>query len=303
MENAGLYLLTSFIWGSTWLAIKYQLGVVAPEVSIVYRFALAAAILGVYVLLRRLPMRFSLREHVCIALQGAFLFSINYVLLSLSEQTLASGLVAVIFSTIILMNVLLGALLLGDPIRPQVLVGGVVGLAGLTLVFWPELAGLRHSGIGSLGLGLSLVGAVSASVGNIVSARNQRHGLPVVQTNAVGMAYGALVTLGVALLRGAPLRFDPSPGYVLSLFYLAIFGSVIAFGGYLTLLGRIGPDRSGDIAIVFPVVALTLSTLFEGLHWSLRSILGVLLVVVGNGLALRRRRERAGAAAQEAPPA
>jgi drug/metabolite transporter (DMT)-like permease len=298
MENAGLYLLTSFIWGSTWLAIKYQLGVVAPEVSIVYRFALAAAILGAYVMLRRLPMRFSLREHGFIALQGAFLFSINYVLVYLSEQTLASGLVAVIFSTIILMNVLLGALLLGDPIRPQVLVGGVVGLAGLTLVFWPELAGLRLSGIGSLGLGLSLVGAVSASVGNIVSARNQRHGLPVVQTNALGMAYGALFTLGFALLRDAPLQFDPSPGYVISLFYLAIFGSVIAFGGYLTLLGRIGPDRSGYIAIVFPVVALTLSTLFEGLHWSLLSILGVLLVVVGNGLALSRRRQRAEAAAQ-----
>jgi drug/metabolite transporter (DMT)-like permease len=298
MENAGLYLLTSFIWGSTWLAIKYQLGVVAPEVSIVYRFALAAAILGVYVWLRRLPMRFSLREHGFIALQGAFLFSINYVLVYLSEQTLASGLVAVIFSTIILMNVLLGALLLGDPIRPQVLVGGVVGLAGLTLVFWPELAGLRLSGVGSLGLVLSLVGAVSASVGNIVSARNQRHGLPVVQTNALGMAYGALFTLGFALLRGAPLRFDPSPGYVLSLFYLAIFGSVIAFGGYLTLLGRIGPDRSGYIAIVFPVVALALSTLFEGLRWSLPSILGVLLVVVGNGLALSRRRQPPVAAAQ-----
>jgi len=177
-------------------------------------------------------------------------------------------------------------------------VGGVVGLAGLTLVFWPELAGLRLSGIGSLGLGLSLVGAVSASVGNIVSARNQRHGLPVVQTNALGMAYGALFTLGFALLRDAPLQFDPSPGYVISLFYLAIFGSVIAFGGYLTLLGRIGPDRSGYIAIVFPVVALALSTLFEGLHWSLLSILGVLLVVVGNGLALSRRRQRAEAAAQ-----
>ena len=298
MENAGLYLLTSFIWGSTWLAIKYQLGLVAPEISIVYRFALAAAILGVYVLLRRLPMRFSLREHGFIALQGAFLFSINYVLVYLSEQTLASGLVAVIFSTIILMNVLLGALLLGDPVRPQVLVGGVVGLAGLTLVFWPELAGLRLSGDRSLGLILSLVGALSASVGNIVSARNQRRGLPVVQTNALGMAYGALITLGFAVVRGSTLRFDPSLGYVLSLFYLAIFGSVIAFGGYLTLLGRIGPDRSGYIAIVFPVVALALSTLFEGLHWSPLSILGVLLVVVGNGLALGRRRQRSEAAAQ-----
>jgi drug/metabolite transporter (DMT)-like permease len=220
------------------------------------------------------------------------------VLVYLSEQTLASGLVAVIFSTIILMNVLLGALLLGNPIRPRVLVGGVIGLAGLTLVFRPELAGFQLSGDRSLGLILSLVGALFASVGNIVSARNQRNGLPVVQTNALGMAYGALMTLAYALVRGAPLRFDPSLGYVASLLYLAAFGSVIAFGGYLTLLGRIGPDRAGYIAIVFPVVALALSTLFEGLHWSLLSFLGVLLVVVGNGLALSRRRKRSEAAAQ-----
>jgi drug/metabolite transporter (DMT)-like permease len=300
LENAGLYLLASFIWGSTWLAIKYQLGVVPPELSIVYRFALAAAILGAYVWLRRLPMRFSLREHGFIALQGAFLFSINYILVYLAEETLTSGLVAVIFSTLILMNVVLGALLLRDPIRPQVLLGGVIGLAGLTLVFWPELAGLDVSGGRGLGLVLSVVGALSASVGNIVSARNQRNKLPVVQTNALGMGYGALITLIFALARSAPLRFDPSFGYVASLLYLSAFGSVIAFGAYLTLLGRIGPDRSGYTSIVFPVVALILSTLFEGLRWNLVSLAGVALVVAGNGLALSRsrRRRQAEAAAQ-----
>jgi drug/metabolite transporter (DMT)-like permease len=285
-------LLTSFIWGSTWLAIKYQLGPVAPELSIVYRFALAAAILGIYAWLRRLPMRFSLPEHGFIALQGAFLFSVNYVLVYLAEQTLASGLVAVVFSTIILMNVLLGPLLLRDPFRPHVLVGGVLGLAGLTLVFLPELTEFRLSGERSVGLVMSLVGTLSASVGNIISARNQRHGLPVVQTNALGMAYGALFTLGFALTRGAPFRFDFSPGYVISLLYLAGFGSVIAFGGYLTLLGRIGPDRSSYIAVVFPVVALALSTLFEGLRWSAAGLAGVLLVVIGNAMALSRLRRR-----------
>jgi drug/metabolite transporter (DMT)-like permease len=298
VENAGLYLLTSFIWGSTWLAIKYQLGVVAPELSIVYRFALAAAMLGGYVWLRRLPMRFSRRQHGFIALQGAFLFSINYVLVYVAEETLPSGLVAVIFSTIILMNVLLGALLLRDPIRLRVLVGGLVGLLGLTVIFWPELVGFRLSGARGVGLVLSLLGSLSASVGNIISARNQRDKLPVVQTNALGMAYGALLTLGYALARGAPLRFDPSPGYVLSLLYLAAFGSVIAFGGYLTLLGRIGPDRAGYIAVVFPVVALALSTLFEGLRWDPISLAGAALVVAGNGLALSRSRRRGAAAAR-----
>jgi drug/metabolite transporter (DMT)-like permease len=145
-----------------------------------------------------------------------------------------------------------------------------------------------------------VVGALSASVGNIVSARNQRNKLPVVQTNALGMGYGALITLIFALARSAPLRFDPSFGYVASLLYLSAFGSVIAFGAYLTLLGRIGPDRSGYTSIVFPVVALILSTLFEGLRWNLVSLAGVALVVAGNGLALSRsrRRRQAEAAAQ-----
>lgn len=300
MENLGLYLLTSFIWGSTWLAIKFQLGVVDPELSIVYRFALAAAMLLAYVGIRRLPMAFNLRQHGFIALQGAFLFSLNYVLVYLAEQSLPSGLVAVVFSALILLNVLLGALLLRDPIRPQVLLGGVIGLGGLALVFWPELAGLRLSGARSAGMILSLLGALSASIGNIVSARNQRDGLPVVQTNALGMVYGALITLVIALFRGVSLRFDPGLPYVASLFYLAAFGSVIAFGAYLTLLGRIGPDRAGYISIVFPVVALVLSTLFEGLRWSPLTVIGVVLVVVGNGLALSRvrRRRRSEMAAQ-----
>ena len=129
-----------------------------------------------------------------------------------------------------------------------------------------------------------------ASFGNIVSARNQRHDLPVVQVNAYGMGYGALITLVIALARGSTVSFDTSPEYVLSLLYLALFGTVIAFGSYLTILGRIGPDRAGYIAVIFPIVALTLSTLFEGLTWEVISVLGVGLVVLGNVVAMTRSR-------------
>ncbi len=290
MQNALLYILTSFIWGSTWLAIKLQLGVVAPEMSIAYRFLLAALVLGIYVLIRRLPMRFDLRQHLFIALQGLFLFSLNYILVYLAELALTSGLVAIVFSTIIIMNVLLAALLLGDPVRPRVVMGAVTGLLGLTLVFWPEVRDLQLTGDRGLGLVYSFVAVLSASIGNIVAARNQRHDLPVVQTNAYGMAYGAVFTLIVALFRGAPLGFEPSLGYVASLGYLAIFGSVIAFGSYLTLVGRMGPDRAGYIGVLFPIIALGLSTLFEGLSWTLLGLSGVLLVVVGNVLAVTRKR-------------
>jgi drug/metabolite transporter (DMT)-like permease len=290
MQNGALYILTSLIWGSTWLAITFQLGVVAPEVSVVYRFALASALLAGYAWLRRLPMHFSLRDHGFIALQGIFLFCANYITVYLAEQYLASGLVAIVFSTLTLCNIFLAALFLGSAVRPRVVMGGLLGVAGLVLVFSRELTSLGQAADWRLGLALSLAGVLSASVGNIVAARNQRAGLPIVQTNAYGMGYGALATLGFALVRGVPFAFDSSAGYVISLVYLAVFGSVVAFGAYLTLVGRIGVERAGYIAVVFPLVALALSMAFEGLGLTPVGLLGVLLVAAGNALVLSRRK-------------
>jgi drug/metabolite transporter (DMT)-like permease len=289
MYNAMLYLVTVLIWGSTWLAIKFQLGVVSPELSIAYRFGLAALILIVFSLLRRLPMGFSLKTHAFFALQGFLLFSLNYFLVYLAEGYLTSGLVAIIFSLIIVLNVFFGAIFLGNPIRVRVVVGAVLGLLGLAFVFWPELTSLSLTSQKMLGMLLALVATISASLGNVVSARNQRRELPVIQTNAYGMLYGAGFMLVLALLRGAELQFETSPGYVLSLFYLAIFGSVIAFGSYLTLLGRIGLDRAAYVTVLFPVIALMLSTLFEDLHWGIFQLLGVLLILLGNAVVVTKK--------------
>ena len=290
MQNAAFYILTSLIWGSTWLVITFQLGVVAPEASIVYRFSLAALMLMVYVLARRLPMRFTGWQHAFIALQGTFLFSLNYILVYLAEQNLTSGLVAIVFSMLILSNVVLGALFLRNPIRPRVVLGGVIGVVGLALVFRPELSGFVQGGGWRFGLVLSLAAVLSASIGNILSARNQRAGLPVVQTNAFGMAYGAAVTLVIAVVRGVSFTFEPTASYVLSLLYLAAFGSVIAFGTYLTLIGRMGVDRAAYIGVIFPLVAILLSILFEGLGLGGLGLVGVALVAAGNVLVLNRRR-------------
>ncbi len=290
MQIPFLYALTALIWGSTWLAITFQLGTVDPEISVVYRFALASGILIAYSLIRRLRMRFTLREHAFMALQGLTLFSINYVLVYVAELHLASGYVAIVFSLMVVFNVLFGAAFLRNPVRPRVLLGGVIGIVGLGMVFLPSLGSLSLSGGQGLGIALALVGTIIASLGNMVSARNQRHKIPVVQANAYGMGYGALITLAIALVRGSELSFDASAEYIYSLIYLAIFGTVIAFGSYLTILGRIGPDRAGYIAVLFPIVALALSTLFEGLTWELITVLGVGLVVVGNIVAMTRRR-------------
>ena len=289
MYNASLYLITVLIWGSTWLAIKFQLGVVSPELSIAYRFGLAALILAIFSLIRRLPMRFDLKAHGFFALQGLLLFSLNYLLVYLAEGYLTSGLVAIIFSLIIVLNVFFGAILLGNPVRTRVMIGAGLGLMGLAFVFWPELSSLSLSSQKIMGVVLALISTISASLGNVVSARNQRHELPVIQTNAYGMLYGALFMLVFALLRGTQLQFDTSPSYILSLLYLAIFGSVIAFGSYLTLLGRIGLDRAAYVTVLFPVIALVLSTFFEDLRWGIFQLLGVLLILLGNAVVVTKK--------------
>ena len=288
MTNVLLYAATVLIWGTSWLAIRYQLGVVAPEVSIVYRFAGAAAVMLVFCVATRRVMRFSARDHAFMALQGVLLFSTNYLLIYLGTQYIVSGLVAVAFSTVVVMTILGGAFFFGFPIRPRVVAGAAFGLAGLALVFWPEIRASDLSGGGALGLALVLCGTLSAALGMLTSARNQRHGLPVIQTNAYGMTYGFVLITLFCLVRGAPFDFDPSWPYVASLVYVSVFATVIAFWTYLTLLGRIGPDRAAYASVLFPIIALGLSTAFEGFGWTALAVAGVLLVLIGNALVLAK---------------
>jgi drug/metabolite transporter (DMT)-like permease len=295
MQNAIFYVINVLIWGSTWLAIKFQLGVVAPELSVAYRFFLASALIFIYCAVRKLPLKFSWRQQSLLALQGVLLFSFNYILVYFAELYITSGLVAVIFSSVIILNVIFGALFLRNPVRVRVVIGALVGIGGLALIFWPELAGFDAGSGRALGLLMAIISSVSASLGNILSAYNQKQGLPVIQSNAYGMAYGAAVTLIVALVRGAEVTFDLSVPYVGSLLYLSLFGSVIAFGTYLTLLGRIGPDRAAYITILFPVVALLLSALFESLTMNAYQFAGVAFIIAGNVIVLKRRKPRAAA--------
>lgn len=300
MQNYLFYTITVLIWGSTWLAIKFQLGVVAPEASIAYRFALAAVLLLGYAFIRKMKMRFSLKDHVFFALQGLLLFSLNYILVYLAEQSLTSGLVSIIFSMIIVLNVIFGSIFLHNPIRTRVVVGAAIGLIGLVIVFLPEITSFDLTSERSIGLLMCLGGTLSASLGNIVSARNQRNGLPVIQTNAYGMTYGASFMLILALIRKVEFTFNPTFAYITSLLFLAIFGSIIAFGTYLTLLGRIGPDRAAYVTVLFPIIALILSTLFEGLSWNASGLIGVVFVMAGNAIVLLKFNDEPRTAASPA---
>lgn len=289
MNNLGLYLSSVLIWGSTWLAITFQLGKVPPEVSVAYRFALASLILFLWCGARGLRLAFSWRDHRWMALQGALLFGINYVLVYLAEGQISSGLVAVAFSLIVFLNILGARLLFGSPVSRSTLVGAALGVGGVALVFLPELgraAGNEHT---ARGVAYAIIATVFASLGNLLASRNQRKGLPVVQLNTFGMMYSALFVGLYAFAAGRPFVFDGSVGYLLSLCYLALFGSVLAFGAYLTLVGRIGAGRAGYTGAAIPIVALLLSSLFESLKWHVYTVLGIAFCVGGNILVLRRR--------------
>ena len=177
MRSVALYAVTVLIWGTSWLAIIYQLGVVDPMVSVAYRFILAAVIMHGLCWVRRQPMRFSRRDHCFLALQGASLFALNYWLFYNAELHIASGLAAVVFSTIIVWNILIGAVWIRHPLDRRVLLGAGLGLCGIALVFWPEVQDFEANETGLYGLGLSIVATILASLGNIASARNQQAGI------------------------------------------------------------------------------------------------------------------------------
>lgn len=290
MHTTSLYLTCVLIWGSTWYAIKFQLGVVAAEVSLIYRFSLAAILLLLFCLLSKRNLRFSPSQHLFIGLQGLFLFSTNYLIFYWATGLLTSGIVALLFSSVILMNIVNGAIFLRKPIKGQVVFGALIGIAGIAAVFWSEVVGVQSNTASWQGLWMCLFATFLASIGNILSARNQQQNLPVVQTNAWGMTYGALIMLIYVFFSGASFDYDPTPAYSISLVYLSVFGSILAFGSYLTLIGRIGADKTAYAAVLFPIIALGISTLFEDYRWSAEAIFGFVLVLFGNYLVLKKPR-------------
>jgi drug/metabolite transporter (DMT)-like permease len=305
-----LYAMVVCIWGSSWIALGGQVGSGVPILaSVAYRFGLAAVLLFAWCRWRGIRLRYRLRDHVGMALQGLVLFALNYVLFYSAAHTLTSGLIAVVFSTVILFNLALGVLFLGARLESRLVIGSVLGLAGVSLVFWPEVSALIAAPSGAdvafgdrlEGIGYALAGTACASVGMTLSARNQRAGLGVMATNAWGMGSAAAALLVIAVISGTTFSFAWTVPYVGGLLYLSIISSVIAFGAYLTLVGRIGPARASYASVLFPLIALGLSTLFENYHWTWQGAAGIVFVLAGNLLVLRRPTPQAIPAPDLAP--
>ncbi|MFY0663190.1 MAG: DMT family transporter [Natronospirillum sp.] len=290
--NFALYAVTVLIWGTTWIAIALQLGDVPIPVSVFYRFALAAGTLMLFLLVIRRLRRIGLHDHLFCLLQGMCVFCFNFLLFYTATQTITSGLNSVIFSMAVIFNALNGVLFFRSPITGRLMVAATIGLVGMVFLFWPDLrAGGFDRGV-LFGMGCALLGTYGFSLGNMISLRHQRRGLDLLSTNAYAMTYGALTMLLVIVLTGTPFSIDTSPTYISALVYLAVFGSVIGFGTYFALIGRIGAGPAAYATVLFPLVALAVSTVFEGYVWTLPSVLGLVMILGGNVVMFVKPRQK-----------
>lgn len=270
------------------MTITFQLGDVAPEVSIFWRFGLAALLLAAYCVARGFALRTTLAAQRELIAMGAFMFCGAYLLIYYAEIYLVSGLVAVGYSASPLVNMLTSRIAFGTRISRRVLIGGLLGLAGVVCVFWPEFAHIEADRGALRGAVFTAAGVLASAIGNVFSSRAQRHGGNVWQKMAWAMGWGACLAGAIALMTGESFGLPASPAYLIALHYLAIAGSIITFASYLTLLESIGAARAGYIGVIVPIVALAISSVFEQYDWHPLAHAGILLAVAGNVFILRR---------------
>ncbi|HCM84224.1 MAG TPA: EamA family transporter [Alphaproteobacteria bacterium] len=287
MPAALSYAICILIWGSTWFVIKFQLGVVPESVSLVYRFGLAAFLLMAYLIIRRQNLRYGRQTHVWFAGLGATLFCFNYLLTYMATHYLNSGLIAVLFSSIAIFSALNGRFFLKEKVSRRLWVGIVIGMVGIFILFMHKVGTVDYTHGTMMGFALALVASYLSSAGNMIAARLQG-AVPVLQANAWGMLYGTGLQLIVVVLTGESFVFDARPAYIISLLYLSVFGSVIAFVALFILIKRVGTARSGYIGLATPIVALLLSTIFENFEWTPEKLVGVVIVLFGKSLVMLR---------------
>lgn len=287
MTPARLFFVTVAIWGTTWIAIKFQLDAAAPELGVALRFSIAAALVLGWCALRGIRLALPARLHALLAAIGVAAFCVSYLFVYHAERFIVSGLVAVGYAAAPLVNMLLARLLLATPMSRRVAAGGLLGLAGIALVFWPEFARLQAGGPLLAGAALTTGAVLASCVSNIGMVRAQAAGLRGWAPLGIAMAWGAAASWLAVLAFGRPLEIRWSPSFAASLAYLALAGSVLAFAAYYRLIAQIGPARAAYVGVMSTLVALFVSTLFEGYDWRFVTFVGIALAVGGNVLALQ----------------
>ncbi|WP_172891510.1 DMT family transporter [Cohaesibacter sp. ES.047] len=286
-KDMGLYGMMVVVWGTSWIAMANQLDIVSPLVTGLYRFAISASIMFIGAFIGGYRLRFPPKVHLRIMALGMFMFSSNFVLFYYSASYMASGLMAVIFSLTSLVNIIMSAIFFRQIPTRFGLIGALLGFTGIGLIFWPQIANnAGNEGI-LIGLALGMAGTLCFSTGNMISVANKKFEVPLISANAWSMFYGTVWLFILSQVLDQPFLIDWSPKYWIAMGWLTIMSSVIAFWGYMTLLSSIGPARAGYLTVLFPIVALVLSTIFEGYQWTLPGLAGLLAIVAGNILVMQ----------------
>ena len=289
MNNFFLFIITLFCWSPTWYVIKFQLGYVDPLVSVFYRFLMAAIIIFVYLIYKNKNLKFSLNQHLWFLIFGICLYYLNYVFFYLSNTYLISAFPAIVFSTVVIMNILGEGFYFKKKPSLKTLIGATIGMIGIIIIFNDEIFNFSLSNGTHVGLFLALLGTFSASTGNMVHQRNLNNNFSLIPTLAYSMLYGSLVTLLITQIKGTELLFEYSFSYIASLAYLSIVGSIFAFIFYLRLLEKVGAGRAGYVGVVMPVLALLISTVFENLEWQQDLIIGLPILIIGAVLVINQK--------------
>ncbi len=295
LRNWQLLAICVLTWGTTWYAITFQIGHTPPEVGVASRFGLAGGVVLVTCALRGLPLRFNWRSHVRLVLQGSFMYGLSYICLYHAEKHVVSGLVAVGFSASPLVSGLGARALFGVRVTPRFMLGGLLGLAGVALIFWPEFSRAANSvdsGRAVLGALFTIAAVLLSTVGSLTASRNRQHGLPFWPALGFGMVYGAAVCVVAAAAQGQSFAPAAVASWWLALLYLALAGSVLTFACFLTLQERIGPGPTGAVGVMTPLLALAVSMAFEGFRPDALTFAGAALAVLGNVLILLPARHR-----------
>ncbi len=289
-RNLAAFLLVSVIWGGTWLVIRDQISSVPPSWSIAYRFIVAAAGMFILARMRGEPLALPREGWVWVLALGLFQFSLNFSFVYNAEHYITSGLVAVMFALLVVPNAVLGRFVLGQPIRREFVIGSGIAAVGVAMLFAHEYrASPATLGEVLLGAALTLGGILSASVANIVQATEGAKRIPLLTLLAWAMLCGVAINSIFALVTQGPPQFDPRPEYALGILYLGLMGSVVTFPLYYGLVRKVGAGQAAYSSVVVPVVAMILSTLFEGFQWDWLPAAGAAITLAGMVVAMRTR--------------
>ena len=290
LSDFALYAVLVGIWGGSFIAIEFQLGVVALEVSVMWRYLMAAvAMTGVCLIARRRMRGFSLVDHLHFVALGIFFFSLNYVLIYRAQTELTSGLASITFTMALFFTTLNARIFLGASLNPRIILGGLIGIVGLAVLFGDSLFEIGVDAGTLVGLGYMLGSAYTVSLATVVTAKLNVRRVPALQANAWGMIYGAGFNVFFVLALGRELTFEWTFAYIASLAYLTFPAGVLAFIIYFAVVARIGPARSSYFTLMSPMVAIVISVLIEGLPVTLALAGGVLAILAGNFIAMRAR--------------